>query len=316
MKIVILDKKTVTSGDIVLAPIEALGEVTAYDLTTPDLVVERVGDAEVVLCNKIVFSAEVIENCPNLKYIGLFATGYNTIDIGAARTRNIVVSNVPSYSTDAVAQHVFALLLHFLNQIHLYNGSVHNKGWIQSDTFAYFPFPIQEISGLTMGIIGYGSIGKKTAEIAKAFGMKVIVHTRTEKAGGEVEYVSMDQVLEGSDVLTIHCPLTEATIGLICKENLDKMKKSAILINTSRGAVVNEKDLAEALNKGTIAGAGLDVLTVEPMEVGNPLLEAQNCVITPHVAWAPKQTRIRLVDMVAENLEQFMKGSPIHVVLV
>lgn len=314
MKIVILDKKTVTLGDVSLASIEALGEVISYDLTSQEQVIERISDAEAVLCNKIVFTKEIIESSPNLKYIGLFATGYNNIDLEAAKEKNIVVCNAPAYSTNAVAQHVFALILHFMNQIPAYHNSVCNKAWIHSDTFAYFPYAISELADLTIGILGFGSIGQRTAAIAKAFGMNVIVHTRTVRDGQEAEFVSLDELFTHSDIVSLHCPLTETTAGLICSKNLAKMKKSAILINTSRGGVVKEQDLADALNQGVIAGAGLDVLTMEPMEENNPLFEAKNCIITPHVAWAPKQTRERLIEIVTDNLTNFINGNPIHIV--
>lgn len=314
MKIVILDKKTVSLGDISLDSIEKLGDVESYDLTLPDQVIDRMKDAEAVLCNKVILDEKIMEHCSNLKYIGLFATGYNNVDLKAAKKNNIIVCNAPAYSTEAVAQHVFALLLHFTNQVAQYHASVQKEDWIHSDTFSYFNYPTSEIAGVTMGIVGFGSIGKKTAEIAKAFGMNVIVSTRTERKADGAEFVSFPELLNRSDVISLHCPLTEATTGLICENTLSQMKKSAVLINTSRGGVIKENDLVQALDKGVIAGAGLDVLTVEPMEEGNPLLHAKNCIITPHIAWAPKQTRVRLIEIVAENLKQYKNGTPVNMV--
>lgn len=314
MKIVILDKRTVTEGDVSLEAIEQLGEVVSFDFTTPEEMVDHIGDAEAVLCNKTFMKREIMEQCPNLRYIGLFATGYNNVDLIAAKELGIVVCNAPAYSTDAVAQHAFALLLHITNKVSTYNDSVQAGGWIESRTFSYFPYPISELSGMTFGILGFGSIGKKVAGIAKAFGMRVIVYTRTPGQYEGVEYVSEEELFKHSDVLSIHCPLTDATRGFVDASRLAKMKSTAILINTARGPVVNEEDLANALNAGTIAAAGLDVLSHEPMKEDNPLRQAKNCVITPHVAWAPKQTRERLIGIVAENIRQYEAGSPINVV--
>lgn len=314
MKIVILDKKTVTEGDISLEAIESLGEVKVYNLTSKEEIMDHVGDAEIVLCNKVVLHADAINSCKNLKMIGVFATGYNNVDLEAAKKRGIVVCNAPAYSTDSVAQHVFAFLLHIMNKIATYDNDVHERKWINSDTFTYFPHPITEIAGLTMGIIGYGSIGRKVAGIAKAFGMKVIVYTRTPKNDLDVEFVTEDEIFTKSDILSIHCPLTDETRGLVDMINLKKMKPTAILINTARGPVVEEEALAEALNQGMIAGAGIDVLSREPMRADNPLLGAKNCVITPHIAWAPKQARERLISIVADNIKHYIDENPINVV--
>ena len=316
MEIVILDKKTLTINDISLKEIEVLGHVTAYDLTPPEKIIERIGDAEAVLCNKSPLTNEVLNGCKNLKYIGLFATGYNNVDIEAANKRGITVSNAGEYSTLAVAQHVFALIMQFSSSISLYNSAVKKGDWITSHTFSFFDYPTFELSGLTLGIVGFGSIGKAVAKIADAFGMKVIVSTRTIPINAVYPYqfVTMDELLTRSDIITLHCPLTSDTQGLICEETLSKMKESAILINTSRGGVVVEQDLANALNNGLIAGAGIDVVAVEPMSATNPLKDAKNCVITPHIAWAPKQTRERLVSIVADNLRGYQNGKPKNVV--
>lgn len=314
MKIVILDKKTVTEGDISLKEIEDLGEVQSYNLTAREEIVEHIGEAEIVLCNKVPINAEVIEQCKNLKYIGLFATGYNNIDLEAAKKKGIAVCNAPAYSTDAVAQHTFALLLHLVNKVGTYNESVHEGRWINSETFSYFPYPISEISGMTMGIMGFGSIGQKVASIGKAFGMNIIVCTRTLKDFEGIEFVTEEELFQRSDILSIHCPLTDATRNLVNGDKLKMMKPSAILINTARGPIINEQDLTDALNNDIIAGAGLDVLSREPMRDDNPLKSAKNCVITPHIAWAPKQTRERLITIVADNIKHFINGNPINAV--
>ncbi|MEG0614268.1 MAG: D-2-hydroxyacid dehydrogenase [Oscillospiraceae bacterium] len=315
MKIVILDRKTLTNDDISFAEIEALGDVVSYSSTPNELIVERICDADVVLCNKSPITKEVISACKNLKYIGLFATGYNNIDIKAASERGIVVSNAGEYSTMAVAQHVFALILEHYSKVSGYSSSVKNGDWERSDTFSYFLSPTYEILGQTIGIIGFGSIGKAVAKVADAFGMKVIISTRTLPPKGlfPYEFVSRDEVFARADILTLHCPLTELTAGLINAENLAKMKKTALLINTSRGGTIIEQELADALNSGVIAGAGIDVLTNEPMK-NSPLKTAKSCVITPHIAWSPRQTRERLITIVAKNLGAFISGKPINVV--
>lgn len=310
MKIVLLEEKTVSRGDISLDCFYKLGDVTGYPLTPGDKVIERVGSAEAVIINKTVFTREIMENCPKLRYIGLCATGFNNVDIKAANDLGITVCNVPSYSTHAVAQQVFSYVLYFASRTADYNMDVHEGGWIRSETFSYFTIPTYELCGLTMGIVGYGNIGKAVAEIARAFGMKVIVSTRTPMKDRDVEFVSTDEVFRNSDFISIHCPLTDKTKDLVNMEKLSLCRKNAVIINTARGPVVNEHDLAEALNGGIIAGAGVDVISEEPMKQDNPLLTAKNCVITPHVAWAPVQTRKRLLDIAADNLKKFMDGTP------
>lgn len=315
MKIVILDADTVSRMDIDMTPFEKLGETTFYGFTEKNEVAGRIGDAEVVFCNKSPITDEVISSCPNLKYVGIFATGYNNVDLVSAKKHNVVVCNAPSYSTNSVAQHVFAMILEFNNSIKEYSDSVKNGDWVNSKLFSYFNIPIFELAGQTLGIFGFGSIGKKVAQIAQAFGMKVIVSTRTVPQGyDDIEFISADQLFKRSDILTIHCPLTEKTKGLVNKDNLALMKKSAIIINTSRGPVINEQDLADALNNGVIAGAGLDVVCVEPMLSDNPLKNAKNCLITPHIAWAPLQTRQRLVKIVLDNYNSWLEGNPKNVV--
>lgn len=314
MKIAILEAKTVSKGDVSFEEIYRLGEVAEYPLTPASDVVKNIGDAEAVLCNKTVFNEEVLRACPKLKYIGLCATGYNNIDIKSCNELGITVCNVPAYSTAAVAQQVFSFILHFANKTSEYNKFVKQGGWIKSETFSDFVYPIQELAGKTIGIIGYGSIGRKVAKIAHAFDMKVIVNTRTARQDSSVRFVSIKELFSAADVITAHCPLNEATNGLICRETLEYCKPSCVIINTSRGAVVNEQELADALNSGKISGAALDVLCQEPMSESNPLLTAKNCIITPHISWAALETRQRLVKIAAENLEAYIEGKPINVV--
>lgn len=314
MKIVILEAATVSKNDVSFEEIYRLGEVREYPLTPVDKIVEYVGDAEAVLCNKTPFTAEVLEACPNLKYIGLCATGYNNIDVAAATRLGITVCNAPAYSNAAVAQQVFSFILRYTNRTSAYNRFVHNGGWIRSETFAAFEYPITELAGKTLGIIGYGRIGRQVAKIAHAFDMNVIVNTRTAKQDSSVKFVGLKELLAKSDIITLHCPLTDETNGLIGLDALKLCKPTAILINTSRGAVINEADLAYALDNDIIAGAGLDVLCEEPMSADNPLLNAKNCIITPHIAWAPIDTRKRLITIVADNLSAFINGKPINTV--
>ena len=316
MKIVMLEQNAINNNDISFSEFHKLGDFKAYGVTPKDKVIEYIGDAEVVLCNKTLITREVMLACPNLKYIGECATGYNNIDIEAANELGIVVSNAGQYSTNAVAQHVFAFILNFLSRINEYDTSVKNKDWINSESFVYYLSPTYEICGMTLGIIGFGSIGKAVAKIADAFGMKVIISTRTIPAENQYpyEFVSKEELFRRSDIITLHCPLTDDTKEIICKDTLSLMKKTSYIINTSRGGTVLEKDLADALNSGMIAGAGLDVVAVEPMREDNPLLNAKNCFITPHIAWAPRQTRERLVSIVLENLKGFLNGVPKNVV--
>ena len=314
MKIVILEAATVSKNDVSFEEIYRLGEVREYPLTPVDKIVEYVGDAEAVLCNKTPFTSEVLEACPNLKYIGLCATGYNNIDVAAATRLGITVCNAPAYSNAAVAQQVFSFILRYTNRTSAYNRFVHNGGWIRSETFSAFEYPITELAGKTLGIIGYGRIGRQVAKIAHAFDMNVIVNTRTAKQDSSVKFVGLKELLAKSDIITLHCPLTDETNGLIDLDALKLCKPSAIIINTSRGAVIKEADLAYALENDIIAGAGLDVLCEEPMSADNPLLNAKNCIITPHIAWAPIDTRKRLITIVADNLSAFINGKPINTV--
>lgn len=318
MKIVITDAKTVTKGDLDLSCFSDFGEVVTYELTSSDELAEHIGDADAVLCNKSQITRQVMKSCPNLRYIGLFATGYNNIDIVAAREYGITVCNAGSYSTDSVAQQVFAFILNHTTNVAAYNEFVQNKNWIRASTFSPFVFDMCELAGKTMGIFGFGSIGKKVARIANAFGMRVIVTTRTERTKDKedysIQYVSFQTLLAESDFLSVHTPLTEATMGLFDKSAFQAMKKGCFFINTSRGGVLDEKALAEAIRKGHLSGAGIDVLTHEPMQADCPLIGIKNITITPHVAWAPYETRQRLLSIVYNNIKAFLDGNPLHVV--
>lgn len=310
MKIVIPDWDTVSADDVGFSVFSRYGEVSCCGPTLPCEAAEKIGDAEIVLCNKTPITADVIAKCPNLRYIGLFATGYNNIDLKAASDRGIVVCNAGAYSTQAVVQHTFALLLNLAGSICRYDRAVKEGEWEKSPTFSYFPYPVHELSGKTFAVYGYGSIGQGVARAAQAFGMEVIVCTRTIPEDCPYAVVSKEEAFRRADVLSIHCPLNEQTAHLICAETLAMMKPTAFLINTARGGIVNETDLMEALNAGQIAGAAVDVLDKEPMSPDTPLKHAKNCLITPHIAWSPLETRERLVRIVAENLENYLAGHP------
>lgn len=313
MKIVNLDGYTTNPGDLSWDFLNKYAdEVKIYDRTNHEDIVKRAKGAEILLINKTVLTkAEIDALAPELKYIGLQSTGYNVVDIKAANEHGITVCNIPSYSTNAVAQEVFAFILHFTNQIDLHSNSVHNDDWCNCPDFCYWKSPLTELDGKTLGIIGFGSIGRKVATIAESFGMKVLVLARTKKDLSDYKNTTqtdIDTILKNSDFISCHCPLTDETTNLICKENLDKMKSTAVLINTSRGPVVDEEALADALNKDRIAGAALDVLKEEPANKNNPLLKAKNCIITPHIAWAGKETRARLLSILEENIKCYVKG--------
>lgn len=312
---VVLDWSTMsTSGTdgVSYAPIESLCEsLRVYGLTPYDeaSVVERVGDADVLLCNKVPITRGVMQACRRLRYVGLFATGYNNVDVQAARELGVTVCNAGEYSTNAVAQHVFAMVLDHYSKVAQYGRDVEDGGWIASKTFSYFPYETYELAGKTISVVGYGSIGRRVCRIASAFGMEVLVHTRTKPLDCPYELVSKEEAFRRADVLTLHCPLTEQTSRMVCRDTLSLMKPSAVLVNTSRGGTVDERALSEALEAGTIAKAYLDVLDVEPMSKDSPILHAPNVVVTPHVAWSPLETRNRLVGIVAGNLEGFLCGS-------
>jgi len=312
MKICILDWTTVTSGDISSDIFKEFGDVVCYEMTDNEHAAKQIADADMVLCNKVLITDDVIKKCPNLRYIGLFATGYNNIDLESASKHGITVCNAGSYSTYAVAQQTFAYILDYYNRISEYDSFVKNDGWVNSKTFSKFPIGTMELLNKTIAVIGFGSIGKQVAKIAETFGMNVIVNTRTTPQNCPYENVSMKEAFRRADVLTVHCPLTEQTKGIINAENLSLMKKNAIVINTARGAIVNEPDLADALNTGKIAAAYLDVLVNEPMSPDTPLKNAANCVITPHTAWAPLETRKRLADIVCSNIRAYLDGKPVN----
>ena len=318
MKIVITDAMTVTQGDISLDALKDFGEVVIYPLTAKEDLIAHISDADAVLTNKSPITREVMAGCPNLRYIGLFATGYNNIDVEAAREFGITVCNAGSYSTDSVAQQVFAFILNHASNIANYNNFVQEGSWINSQTFSPFVFPTSEISKKTLGIFGFGSIGKAVSKIASAFNMRVIVHTRTERENDRNEYgityVDFDTLLEESDYLSVHCPLTKATEKLFNEKTFANMKDGCYFINTSRGGVIDETALANAVKSGKLVGAGIDVLTVEPMVADCPLLNVDGITITPHVAWAPHETRIRLLSIVYQNIKNFIDGTPTNVV--
>lgn len=313
MKLSVLDWSTMTmNGDLSPECFSEFGEAEVFGLTSPDETVKNIGDAEIVLCNKVVIGREVIDACLDLRYIGLFATGFNNIDTAYAASKRITVCNAGQYSTNAVAQQVFAYILSHYSRVEEYFRIVKNGGWESSPIFSYFPTASYELAGKTISIIGYGSIGRAVAKIADAFGMNVIVSTRTAPTDCTYMVTNITTAAEKADILTLHCPLTEQTSELVCSDLLSRMKPSSILINTSRGGTVNEADLADALNSGCIAAAYLDVLGCEPMSADTPLKNAANCYITPHVAWAPLETRQRLLGIVCGNLRAWMSGSPIN----
>ena len=311
MKIAVLDWYTVNiSGDIPTTQLEELGDVKIIPLTKPEETAANIGDADIVLCNKVLITKEVMDACPNIKYVGLFATGFNNVDIDYAAQKGIAVCNAGQYSTNAVAQQTFAYILDRFSRVRDYDTAVKNGEWERSPAFSYFPVPTSELAGKTLSIVGFGSIGRKVAEIGSAFGMNIVISTRTQPRDCPYEVTDLFTAAEKADVLTFHCPLTDKTAGIINKELLSHMKPSAMLVNTSRGGVVNEADLAEALNSGKIAAAYLDVLVKEPMSPDTPLKGAKNCVITRHTAWAPLETRQRLVDIVCDNIRAWQNGSP------
>lgn len=313
MKIVVLDGYTLNPGDLSWDELKNLGDVTVYDRTSPEDVITRIDNATAILTNKVIIDRNIMLACPNLKYIGVLATGYNVVDINAAHELGITVTNIPAYSTDSVAQMVFAHILNITNDIARYANETKDGKWSACSDFCYWNAPIIELSGKTTGIIGLGNIGMAVARIALAFGMKVLAATSksqdTLPAG--ITATSIDDVLNNADIISLHCPLTDGTREMINKESLKKMKRSAILINTGRGPLVNEEDLATALNNGDIAAFGADVLSVEPARNDNPLIGAKHCYITPHIAWATTEARTRLMKTAIENVRQFTSGETV-----
>ena len=320
MKIVILDGAGANPGDISWAPLERFGEVTAYDYTSKDQVVERSKGAEICITNKTVFAAETLRKLPDLKYIGVLATGYNVVDLEECRKLGITVTNVPEYATYATAQMTIALLLELASRPGMHSTDVMDGGWCKSPQFSYFLAPLTELLGKNMLIFGFGKIGMRVAAIASSLGMKVsaVPHHADGSSAFvdeyEIPFTTLDEGIKNADVISVHCPLTAETKGLISRERLASMKRGALLINCARGPVVDEKAVREALDSGLLGGYGADVVAVEPMLPDNPLLGAPNCVITPHIAWAAKETRVRLIEAAAGNLDAFLNGSPVNVV--
>ncbi|OGR32840.1 MAG: glycerate dehydrogenase [Desulfuromonadales bacterium GWC2_61_20] len=320
MKIVVLDGYTLNPGDLDWQPLEALGDCTIHERTPKELLLERAAGAEVLLTNKVVVGEAEMAALPQLRYIGVLATGYNIVDVAAARRRGITVCNVPAYSTASVAQLTFALLLELTSQVGHHADRVRAGGWASCRDFSFRERPLVELEGLTLGIVGFGAIGRQVAVLGHAFGMAVLVHTahperyQATPDGAAVHFVGRDELFAASDVVSLHCPLTEATQGLVDARRLALMRSSAFLLNTSRGALIDEGALAAALNAGKLAGAGLDVLTLEPPAAGNPLLTAANCCITPHIAWATIAARTRLLATTVANVRAFMQGAPQNVV--
>lgn len=317
MKIVILDGYTINPGDNPWSPVEALGECSIFDRTPAELVVERAKDAAIILTSKVKLTSGVLEQLPKLRYISLLATGYNNVDVAAAARRGIPVANIPAYSTESVAQTVFALLLELTTQVGLHDTAVKKGEWISSPDHSFWKGSLVELDGLTMGIVGYGTIGRAVGRIAHAFGMKVVANTPRIPADPgpvPVRFLPLDELFSSADVVSLNCPQTPDNGGFVNRALLSRMKPGAFLINAARGGLVNETDLADALNRGIIAGAGLDVVAVEPMLADNPLRMARNCIITPHIAWASLAARKRLMQILAGNIASFLAGNPVNVV--
>ncbi len=308
MNIVVLDGYTLNPGDLSWDALRELGRCEIYDRTAPDEVVSRCASAEIVLTNKVKLDGESISSVPALKYIGVMATGYNVVDVAAARERKVIVTNVPTYGTPSVAQMTFALLLELTQQVGHHAQTVREGRWTRSADFCYWHSPLIELDGLTFGIIGFGKIGRMVRTVAEAFGMKVLTYSRRQPAG------ELENLFRQSDVVSLHCPLTPETKHLVNAERLTWMKPTAFLLNTGRGPLIDESALAKALNEGRIAGAGLDVLAIEPPTADNPLLGAKNCLVTPHIAWATRAARSRLMETVVENVRAFLTGNPRNVV--
>lgn len=316
MKIVILDGYTENPGDLSWDGFARLGTLTLYDRTAESAVVSRIGDAEIVYTNKTPITAKTLAACPNLRYIGLLATGYNVVDVTAAKAHGITVTNIPSYGTAAVAQFAIAMLLEICHHVAHHSDAVHAGRWTANPDWCFWDYPLIELDGKTMGIIGFGRIGQATGKIARALGMRVLAYDSHPNDAGRAigEYVPLDDLLRASDVISLHCPLFPETQGIIHAGNIEKMKDGVILLNNSRGQLVVERDLANSLNSGKVYAAGLDVVFTEPIQPDNPLLTAKNCFLTPHISWAPKESRQRLMDIAVENLRAFLAGSPVNVV--
>ena len=316
MKIVILDGYTENPGDLSWSGLEALGELTVYDRTPPEQVADRIGDAEIVILNKTPLPREMLDRCPNVRYIGVLATGYNIVDVQAAKERGIPVCNIPTYGTDAVGQFAIAMLLEICHHVAHHDAAVHEGRWESCPDWCFWDYPLIELAGKTMGIIGFGRIGRTTGRIARALGMQVVACDSIETdEGREIgRYLPLEELFACSDVIALHCPLFPETQGIINRDTIAKMKDGVILLNNSRGPLSVEQDLADALNSGKVYAAGLDVASTEPIRGDNPLLKAKNCLITPHISWAPKESRQRLMGIAVESLRAFLDGNPINVV--
>lgn len=314
MKIVIMDGSAANPGDTSWKPFEEIGEVIAYEVTSPDQIIERAKGAEIVITNKTPFTEETLKQLPDLKYIGVLATGFNVIDLEAAARRGIVVTNVPEYGTYATMQHTFALLLELTNHVALHSKSVMDGDWIRSPQFCYWNAPLMELWNKTMVVVGYGKIGRRVAETAKAFGMKVIVvpHHIPDKPQDGYTFMTFEEAAPKADIISLHAPLTPETSDLINSRSISLMKRSVLIINAARGPMVNEKDMRDALANGLVSGYAADVISAEPMHKDNPLLNAPNCILTPHIAWAPKETRERLIEVAADNIKSYLKGEIIN----
>jgi Lactate dehydrogenase and related dehydrogenases len=317
MKIVVLDGYTLNPGDLSWDALQKLGDVTIYDKTSDDLIITRSQGAQIILTNKTPLTDKVFQQLPDLNYIGVLATGYNVVEIENAKKRNIVVTNIPAYSTESVMQMTFALILELENRVQLHSDAVHDGAWTEADEFSFWKAPLTELAGKTLGLIGFGHIGQAVARVAEAFGMKILAYSaHMDKQTGlkALQWADKERLFRESDIISLHCPLFLQTQGMINKNSLNLMKQSALLINTARGALVVEQDLADALNEGKIAGAGLDVLSTEPPNVTNPLLTAKNCLITPHIAWATKEARTRLMHTAVENVKAFLENRAVNVI--
>ena len=318
MKLVITDGYCENPGDLDWEPRRQFGELVIYDRTEDDeeKIIERIGDADIVLINKVPITERIMDACPNLKLIAIFATGYNVVDVEAAKKRGIPVCNVPAYGTDAVGEFAMALLLELCHRVGHHSDAVREGRWESCPDFCFWDYPLMDLHGKTMGIIGFGRIGRTTGKLANAFGMKVLATGSRPTPEGEAlaEYVDLDTLLSQSDVIALHCPLLPGTKDVICRENIEKMKDGVIIINNARGGCVVEQDLADALNSGKVAAAGLDVVSTEPIRGDNPLLSAKNCIITPHISWASKECRQRIMDTTVENLRAYLAGTPQNVV--
>lgn len=317
MKIIVLDGYTLNPGDISWEGLQQLGDTTVYERTPSDKIIERIGTAEIIYTNKTPITRSIIDACPNLKFIGVLATGYNVVDVEAAKNAGIVVTNIPTYGTASVGQFAIALLLEICHHVGAHSDAVKNGDWTNNQDWCFWNYPLIELDGKKMGIIGYGRIGQATGKIAQALGMTVLAYdsyVNHEVESDTCKYVELDTLLEESDVITLHCPLFPATQGIINKNSIAKMKDGVIIINDSRGPLIVEEDLRDALNSGKVAAAACDVVSSEPIRSDNPLLSAKNMIITPHIAWAPMESRRRLMDIAVDNLRQYLEGKPVNVV--